>query len=730
MSSTCRYDFHPADWAKAHSEPSPLQERWSCPREAVEGAECCPFHLSPAERDDVDINQEELNQKLRAELVSENCSSLQLVGATLPSINLSTIVVDRPTNNPIDLRHATIQGNLRAVEASFHQPILLEQATIDGQINVSGAEFNYAFHCDGIDIRDKCLFENVTFCDAVSFRESTVWGKISFEGSEFQREADFYSLQASNDCIFRSTVWEMDCLFQAARFDGRADFFSAKFEQLSDFRAVTFEGISRFSKSEFQREALFLDAEFKRAALFKKIAFVSHAHFQQTYFDTEASFSETTFSGKTKFQFAVFEGEAVFSYVNFQNNIYFQHIRFNDYASFFESTFEDMADFRWAKFQDIGRFMDAEFDAVGYFAQSKFFGVGDFRDVVFHQTANFHEVVFHHSPMFQRAQIEVVNFIDLQTDGDELTVDFQASVLRSGRIEQSADVYTYYNFRESTLGDIDIDIETEERLFQHILVSKTTFNGFDFSRYHYTLSPEWELHRFTGESDFDYETEASRFNLGEREDAKESDETDDDIDGLDCNQDDDGVRFAGVRDVVFESFDPQKRYLRMVRLVKKAPSLETTYLKAKNGADEVGDSRAASAFFVRVMYYRRYTHIKQAGASSEPLQTRIRSIVLAVLNWLLSLTCGYGEKPYRTLSFSLGVVALYSIVYYALLESPPYGTLGGYVLFSFQSFIALVLGVNTEPLGFAGSLATASQGFVGAFLIGLFVFTLTRSIHR
>ncbi|MFC7043770.1 pentapeptide repeat-containing protein [Halonotius sp. GCM10025705] len=270
MPPTCRYEFQPTEWAEAHDEPSPLQEEWSCPRDAVEDAEFCPFHLSPDERANAGINSEELSQQLRSELVSKDSPSLRLVGATLPGFDISTLVIDRPTNNPIDLRHATIEGNLQAVEAAIHQPLLLEQATINGQVDVSGAEFGYAVHCDGIDIRGSCTFEDVTFADTVSFREGTVRREITFKGSEFQRKADFYGFEAVANSVFRNTVWEMDCLFQSARFDGRADFFSATFHQLADFRGVTFEGVSRFSKSEFEREALFLDADFDRAALFKK----------------------------------------------------------------------------------------------------------------------------------------------------------------------------------------------------------------------------------------------------------------------------------------------------------------------------------------------------------------------------------------------------------------------------------------------------------------------------
>ncbi|OYR85698.1 hypothetical protein DJ72_03800, partial [Halorubrum distributum] len=49
--------------------------------------------------------------------------------------------------------------------------------------------------------------------------------------------------------------------------------------------------------------------------------------------------------------------------------------------------------------------------------------------------------------------------------------------------------------------------------------------------------------------------------------------------------------------------------------------------------------------------------------------------------------------------------------------------------FSFQSFISFVLGPpGTTTL--TQEITSAVEGFIGAFLIALFVFTFTRRIHR
>jgi len=52
-----------------------------------------------------------------------------------------------------------------------------------------------------------------------------------------------------------------------------------------------------------------------------------------------------------------------------------------------------------------------------------------------------------------------------------------------------------------------------------------------------------------------------------------------------------------------------------------------------------------------------------------------------------------------------------------------------HLTFSVQSFVSLVLGGPTVENAFV-SFIGATEGFLGGFMIALFVFTLTRSIAR
>jgi hypothetical protein len=162
--------------------------------------------------------------------------------------------------------------------------------------------------------------------------------------------------------------------------------------------------------------------------------------------------------------------------------------------------------------------------------------------------------------------------------------------------------------------------------------------------------------------------------------------------------------------------------------------LETTYMKLKNAANDSGDSTAAAEFFRHEMRFRRMGHW-QTIVDGPSLTQRIGGIFDWIGNAVLGLSSGYGERPSYVLSFSLAIVVGFAAFYAVAAPSPGTGdvdpTAISYLLFSFQSFISFVLGrPPTELSGTVLRAATAIEGFAGAFLIALFVYTLTRSIDR
>lgn len=158
---------------------------------------------------------------------------------------------------------------------------------------------------------------------------------------------------------------------------------------------------------------------------------------------------------------------------------------------------------------------------------------------------------------------------------------------------------------------------------------------------------------------------------------------------------------------------------------------EVTYQAAKNGALDEGENEAAAEFFRHEMAFRRRRHLDDL-LHDESLLDRFRASKRLVSNRLIDLTTGYGERTGRPILASLVVVVAFAAGYRAL-PQPPFGpgaSWGTYLLFSFQSFISFILGPvpRTDSLGV--QVMTAVEGFVGAFFVALFVFTLTRSVTR
>lgn len=725
-SETCRYRFDPEEWEANHDRPASLAAPWRCGRGSVDGEERCRYHLDPEARRAADIDDADLREALVAELEGTDEAPVEFVGATFGSLDLTQAVIEQEDNRPIDLRHATVDGDLDATQATLRQPVKLDEATIRGDLDLSDAELSETVSFAGVEFEGRTDFENTRFGNDVSFAGTTFAGEATFERSRFDGSADFYDVRFSTHASFEQSEWRSDSLFQRATFDGKANFLSVEFRRRTDFRSATFDGAARFSRSVFGDDTLFVGASFEAEALFKKTRYDGPAYYQDTCFGSEASFSEATFADKSKFRFAQFHGEASISYADFDNSAYFPDVTFHEYAEFFECSFDRLADFRGATFEDTGRFMKATFADDAYFDRARFASNGDFRSARFDATAYFRSTTFQDGVAMHHARFAEGRFVDIATGGQPLTLDLEESTIEAGEIVQSNGDDVAFDLRGGTVGNVGIDLTTDEHVFDRFLISRTDFDGFDFSNYRYALAPEWTIHRFTGESYDTYDMEAARFALDDesgstdgaaalQRPAGEASGTPTDRRGGDSSR---LLDVPVVGPLVDRLVDPA------------AGEIETTYLKAKNGASSVGDSRAASKFFIKEMRYRRESHLNRALDPAEPAPARIRSLGLAVMNYLLSVSCGYGEKPHRTLLFSALLVLGYQFAFASVLPAAPYGSELGYLLLSIQSFTSLVIGNSTTTPGFLASFVAATEGFLGAFLIGLFVFTLTRSIHR
>ena len=714
---TCAYSFDPVAWEEEHGRSAALDERWSCPREAEGETDRCRFHLSPARRAELGIDDESVCESLVSELATGEASSLGFVGAEFGTIDVSHRVLDRVTNHPIDLRHVTVYGEFLAEQTVLRQPLLMDEIRVEGAADFTDAEFGEDVSAERATFRGDAVFDGTDFEDSARFGGSTFARPASFDRVRFGDVADFYRARFRAPCSFEESAWRGACLFQRAAFRSDVTFTASRFHARTDFRTVQFGGTSRFNRCEFEDAAVFMNCAFAAEALFKKASFAQPAHYQNADFDSEASFTETEFGDKAKFQFATFDGEAVLSYIRFGGATYFKAVDFNSYASFYKSTFDRLGDFRNATFADTARFLKAEFTDEAFFGRATFVGDGDFRSAAFRGTVHFVETTFRSSATLRESTFERARFENVRTAGGDVTINLERTTVDGGRFVQENGAAVYYNLRRSRVGDVDIEMADSEGVFERFLFYRTEFDGFDFSNYRYVLAPEWVLHTFRGTVDDTYSLEADRFAI--EDDADEAPGADGgaaDKSGGGPGEPADG---GGVRS-------------RLAGWLAdgEASDLEVTYLKAKNGAERVGDSQSASRFFIKEMYYRRRTHVDRAFAHKESLRSRLKLLFLVAVNLTLSATCGYGEKPRRTIGFSLVTVVVYAALFAAVVTDPPFASPLGYGLLSVQSFTSLIFGPTATVPNFAGSFLAATEGFVGAFMIGLFIFALTRSVHR
>ncbi|MFC1808451.1 pentapeptide repeat-containing protein [Candidatus Omnitrophota bacterium] len=98
---------------------------------------------------------------------------------------------------------------------------------------------------------------------------------------------------------------------------------------------------------------------------------------------------------------------------------------------------------------------------------------------------------------------------------------------------------------------------------------------------------------------------------------------------------------------------------------------------------------------------------------------------------LMALLCGYGEKPYRVIASSIVFVASYAIAYAGLGVLNPttvYKSFSSwdYIYFSIVTFTTLGYGDLTPKAVPLFQMLAGSESFIGAFMMGLFIFTLAR----
>lgn len=535
----------------------------------------------------------------------------------------------------------------------------------------------------------------------IDMDNAVINGDLVVTDSKFSdKTVDFYNIDVHGSLNFQNCLFEENKKVRFEDFDIKSN---AIFKNVIInskeivFRNFDAKGDLTFSNGQLQGNKLdYSNIDIDKQVCFKRATLVGqNLNFVDMNVGTKTLFNSATVeSERINFSNADFKGETDFSFIQFNS----RSVRFNN------STFHDQVVFANADF--TGRVI---FEHTGFLGDRIDFSEVDAKD----------------------AELQFVPRSVNKTDGgtnDSSVISFNKATIPEGRFVLPNSSETYYDFTEATVGDVELKFQEKNSknnmLFEQFIFYETEFDGFDFSKSTYRKELKengWRLEstNTTSETEISASVQPTPWSV---------------------------KSFIRRANHIVKSFG--KKYGRLLREGSdpdpddKLNKLESTYRKAKIGADKQGDSDASSKFFQKELNYRRRSHGHQAWVRSTEqsnqtptLWERISRAWLWFTNWILWLTSGYGEKPKRVIVASIVVIFMFATTYeigWALVEQTrpeQFSGLIGSLTLSAEMFTTIILGGSDIE---SGPIRTLSyiQGFIGSFFIALFVLTITRSVRR
>lgn len=296
-----------------------------------------------------------------------------------------------------------------------------------------------------------------------------------------------------------------------------------------------------------------------------------------------------------RFSYSTFHGE-----VNFSNaDIGFCHFTGSDFhknVSFHNAEFKHKAIFTNCRFRERTSISAdcihyVNFDGSTF--ESDLYGQPNF------STVTIREVLFEGEVNFRVGEFESLNLSDseihetislshaeigslnlnLKTIENDGIIDLSGAEIQGGVIRQPENGQIYCDFSTATLGEF-YSI-AEDNPLQYLYFEETDFDGFDFTHYRENLRENnWNIHNFSSP-----EFEDDRSNT----------------------------------------------------------TLENTYLKARHGANNFGDNKAASEFFIKEMEFRKKTHLESFRSAEEKIAS-FKYLANFVANFVIGKISGYGKS--------------------------------------------------------------------------------------
>lgn len=775
-----------------------------CPHDPHPASDVCPFHMDDSQRADLNISDEDVEQQALATIVDNDARNgpghKKFVNVSLPQFNVKYDIINTDDNYPLDFRFAKIES-LILNNSVFHEKIRFAKATIE-KCECQSTHFERGVSFSGAKIKgDKSDFSNAEFGSDSTFADTTfVVGQISFRGALFHDDISFNGGQFCIDTDVaqkrkRNESDTVDIDFRQTRFEGDGDFKRIDLTSATDNpqkntgiqvyfrRCKATDGDISFKNTEFGSADVVAQSGIAATETENPLE-VDTVSFKRTDFgDSNVEFTKMETGGDLKMSDIKLEGNKIefnqmevdgefdltgailsgddvlfnrtviggdayfrrlqsenvdklnFDSVDFRRNVYFDDSRISATSVQYSGvTISGRATFNRTEFNcrtidytDITvknpfsavnvsvrcnqlTFDDATFEDAFSLPESTLTGDVSFDSAKFNcQTVDLSK---------SDASGATLSFEKTQTNNpaqgkNNLTViDFTNSVVSNGEFVQPDENDTYYDFTRAKVGDINLSLgccKDQTNLFSYFKFRETEFDGFDFSdsRYRRALKRNsWCLHAIGTEKPVDR------------------------------------VKDKSLPATVVGLVKKYKQLATDGANPNFSPDvLESTYRKAKIGADQAGDSEASSKFFQKELGYRRQGHGYQVwtrgdGSENQPdFLERISSGWLWLTNSLLWIIAGYGERPKRVILMSLVTVGLfagiYDILWFLFDETPPeaLGDIAGSLILSAEAFTAIILGGSSVDNNVI-RIFNYIEGFIGSLFIALFVLTVTRAVRR
>ncbi|MFB6224416.1 MAG: pentapeptide repeat-containing protein [Haloarcula sp.] len=594
----------------------------------------------------------------------------------------NTIITDECRLNEVH-----VDGILALTESEVDCPLFLNKSIIHGDLGITGTTLRGQVLAEHLRVHGECNAVDLTAAEVISFRRGEFDDIVDFSGAKFQSEARF-----DMNTTFRGEV-----RFDDADFQRQARFAGTHFNSQADFNAVTFNDVATFAgaqfsdavafgqQTEFNTRADFTRVTFDAAALFDT-ARIQSAEFTNAVCEdvlslksaqtgsltlTEASLGnfdcqEIDCDGRLRLEDAVVEGTIDFSSSTFVDSVILHSASIDGNIDATDASFGDELDCRETVVAGTVRLTATE------------------NDLRCDSSADSGEAMIEGCAGFSGSELDTLVLAGAVVKGTVLAerAHIDSGTIAPGEESETTIQLTGTTVRTGTLAPPETGA-VQFNLRQTVLGDVTLEPGPDSTS---PLAPYWIVR-----AEFD------------------------------------GFRFTEHRELLVA--EDWRLHGAPAEASLSPTDLEVTYLAAKNGANQVGARNAAGEFFKRELRNRRRDY--RSGISTGSFRSRLKAGLAWGTNKTLDVTAVYGESSSRVIATAVLTIGAFSALS-LLLEPTSLGIspIARRTLFSTQVFTAFIFGQPEVPTTELFQWLTAIESFLGAFLIGLFIFALTRSVSR